>query len=63
MRRTTSTRKDLDPRDRARPANTHRALKHDEVKETTQLLEEALTSDNLDAGMEMGEGQQGTAGY
>jgi len=28
-------------------ANTHRALKHDEVKETTQLLEEVLASDNL----------------
>ena len=28
-------------------ANTHRALKHDEVKETTQLLEDVLASDNL----------------
>ena len=28
-------------------ANTHRALKQDEVKVTTELLTEALTSDNL----------------
>ena len=28
-------------------ANTHRALKYDEVKETTQLLEDVLASDNL----------------
>ena len=28
-------------------ANTHRALKQDEVKETMQLLEGVLASDNL----------------
>ena len=28
-------------------ANTHRALKQDEVKVTTELLEEVLASDNL----------------
>ena len=28
-------------------ANTHRALKQDEVKQTTQLLEDVLTSENL----------------
>ena len=28
-------------------ANTHRALQQDEVRETTQLLEDVLTSDNL----------------
>ncbi|MCY7308215.1 MAG: hypothetical protein LH632_19200, partial [Rhodoferax sp.] len=27
-------------------ANTHRALQQDEVRETTQLLEDVLTSDN-----------------